>query len=87
MGNSVVPVQSAQTIGQKIVDITKSFAMPVGTGLIFLGVVMIAIQLIISHNNPRKREEVIGGIPYLAIGSIVLGAAMTIAGFLIGLGQ
>lgn len=73
--------------GDKITQLVKDVGMPVGGGILFLSVVIIAIKLMLSSSNAQKRTQVMEGFLYMGIGGAVLGGALFVAGLVLGLGQ
>lgn len=77
--------RTAQEVGQRVVDIVKDVTMPLGSAVIFIAVVITAFKLIATAGKPEERGKVIGSIPYIIGGGVVLGAAILIAGWIIGM--
>lgn len=81
----------ATTIGQaevetataNIRDAVVKLAMPIGSVLMFVSIVIIAIKLIVNANNPNKRSEGIGGLAWVALGFMLLSLALIISGILL----
>ncbi|MFU0783844.1 MAG: hypothetical protein ACFWT2_12280 [Thermoanaerobacterium thermosaccharolyticum] len=71
------------SVTNNIENSIKAVAMPIGGLLIFLSVVLVAIRIIVSHYNPNKRSEALGGLMWVALGSAILGASFLIAGWII----
>lgn len=55
----------------------------VGSFSILLGVTVAGFRMIIHHNNPEKRTTSMRSLLYIAIGSIIIGSALVITGYLI----
>jgi len=81
----------ATTIGQaevetataNIRDAVVKLAMPIGSDMMFVSIVIIAIKLIVNANNPNKRSEGIGGLAWVALGFMLLSLALIISGILL----
>ncbi|WP_031516613.1 hypothetical protein [Desulfofalx alkaliphila] len=82
-----VTPEDAGTLGEKITTLVSKVGMPIGGGLLFFSVLIIAIKLIMTSGNARKRAEVMDGFVYLGIGGVLLGATMFVAGALLGIGS
>jgi cytochrome bd-type quinol oxidase subunit 1 len=70
-------------VTDKIKNAVANVAMPIGGVLIFLSIVIVAIKIIVSHYNPNKRSEALGGLLWVALGAAILGCALVIAGWII----
>lgn len=79
--------QDVTNLRERIVNVTKSTAFPIGGALIFVSVALIAIKIIVAHYNPNARSQAMEGLKWVAIGAIILGSAIIIANIMIGLGQ
>jgi len=85
-----VPAYAAgemEQVKNRVIDAIQQVSGPLGFIFVFGGVVLIALKLMIQHNNPNKRSETIASLPWLAAGAIILGSAMLITNIIIGLGQ
>ena len=58
---STIGTQEVETATQNIRDAVIKLAMPVGSVLMFVSIVIIAIKLIVNANNPNKRSEGFAG--------------------------
>jgi len=84
------PVHAAGEMDQiknRVISAIQSVSGPLGFIFVFGGVVLIALKLMIQHNNPNRRSEIITGLPWLAAGAILLGSAMLVANLIFNLGQ
>lgn len=52
---TTIGTQEVQTATQNIKDAVVKLAMPIGSVLMFVSIVIIAIKLIVNANNPNKR--------------------------------
>lgn len=82
-----IPVQTPDSLGQKIVDIVKQTGMPIGGAIMLGSMAFIFIKMIITANNPNKRAEAIGALGYVAFGGIGLGGILFLAGAILGVGK
>jgi hypothetical protein len=80
-------MQQMDIVKERVIDAIQAVSGPLGFVCVFGGVVLIALKLMVQHNNPNKRSEIITGLPWLAAASIILGSAMLIANIIISLGQ
>ncbi|ACX51874.1 hypothetical protein Adeg_0728 [Ammonifex degensii KC4] len=82
-----VKVETPETLTQKLFDLIKNVGMPLG-GVIFFGAICLgAIELMLARGRPEERARVMSGLMYVAIGGVILGAALFLAGAFIGIGQ
>ncbi|MBO0525024.1 hypothetical protein EXQ31_13275 [Clostridium botulinum] len=77
---SVVTNSDAEAVGTRIVDAIQQISFPVGSALIFLCIVLSAVRIISTHYNPNARSEALRSILWIAIGALILGSALIIAG-------
>lgn len=82
-GESSINTQQVSDVTGKIKDAVTSLAMPIGSLLIFISVVLTAIRIAIHHNNPKSRSEDLSSIGWLVIAGLLLGASLVIAGIII----
>lgn len=84
-GTAGIAGQTADQVGVKIVEIAKETIMPFGAAIIFVSIAISAFKIITTANNPRERAEAMGSLPYILCGGLLLGGAMLVAGFIVGL--
>lgn len=78
---------SASDIGKSaLTKFTGPFKIFGGVAIAF-SLMTVAFALVVSHNSPQKRTEVLKAIPWIAGGSFLIGSISMIAGFVIGLGS
>ena len=77
---------SSSDLPNALVNLINTVGMPLGSAVLFLSVVIVAIEIMISSKNPQKRGDAMQGLLYVGIGGIVLGAALFITGALMGMG-
>ncbi|MTI80057.1 MAG: hypothetical protein FH758_04090 [Firmicutes bacterium] len=82
-----IGTKDASSLGETITTLVKDIGMPVGGGILFFSVCIIAIKLMVTSGNAKKRAETMEGFMYLGIGGTLLGGAIFIAGALLGIGE
>ena len=80
---TTIGTQEVETATQNIKDAVIKLAMPVGSVLMFVSIVIIAIKLIVNANNPNKRSEGIGGLAWVAAGFMLLSLALIVSGIVL----
>ena len=81
--SSTIGTQEVETATQNIKNAVIQLAMPVGSVLMFVSIVIIAIKLIVNANNPNKRSEGIGGLEWVAAGFMLLSLALIVSGIIL----
>lgn len=81
--SSTIGTQEVETATQNIKNAVIQLAMPVGSVLMFVSIVIIAIKLIVNANNPNKRSEGIGGLAWVAAGFMLLSLALIVSGIIL----
>lgn len=82
---SVIDTKAVSDTATQLKNAISAIAMPIGSVLIFGAVVMVAIKIIMTHNNPNKRSEAAGGLLWVAGGALILGLALMISGVIINI--
>ena len=80
---TTIGTQEVETATQNIRDAVIKLAMPVGSVLMFVSIVIIAMKLIVNANNPNKRSEGIGGLAWVAGGFMLLSLALIVSGIVL----
>lgn len=80
---TTIGTQEVETATQNVKDAVIKLAMPVGSVLMFVSIVIIAIKLIVNANNPNKRSEGIGGLAWVAAGFMLLSLALIVSGIIL----
>lgn len=80
---STILTQEVETATQNIKQAVIKLSMPIGSVLMFVSVVIIAIKIIINANNPNKRSEGIGGLAWVAAGFMILSLSLIISGIIL----
>ena len=82
---TTIGTQEVETATQNIKNAVIKLAMPVGSVLMFVSIVIIAIKLIVNANNPNKRSEEIGGLAWVAAGFMLLSLALIVSGIILSI--
>lgn len=85
LATSTIGTQEVETATQNIKNAVIKLAMPIGSVLMFVSIVIIAIKLIINANNPNKRAEGIGGLAWVAAGFMLLSLALIVSGIILSI--
>ncbi len=80
---TTIGTQEVEIATQNIKDAVIKLAMPIGSVLMFVSIVIIAIKLIVNANNPNKRSEGIGGLAWVAVGFMLLSLALIVSGIVL----
>ena len=81
--SGTIGTEEVETATRNIRDAVIKLAMPVGSVLMFVSIVIIAIKLIVNANNPNKRSEGIGGLAWVAAGFMLLSLALIVSGIVL----
>ena len=81
--SSTIGTQEVETATNNIKNAVVKLAMPIGSVLMFVTIVIIAIKLIVNANNPNKRSEGIGGLAWVAAGFMLLSLALIVSGIVL----
>lgn len=81
--SSTIGTQEVEAATQNIKNAVIKLAMPIGSVLMFVSIVIIAIKLIVNANNPNKRTEGIGGLAWVAAGFMLLSLALIVSGIIL----
>lgn len=73
------------TMAQKIQGAVNNIFYVIGGIAIFVGFVMIGLELIFANKNPERRSSAMSSILYAGIGAAIMGAAAIIGGFFFNL--
>lgn len=84
-GTAGISEKTAQEVGQRVVDIVRDVTFPLGSAVIFISVVVTAFKLIATAGKPEERGKVVGSIPYIIGGGLLLGGAILVAGWIVGM--
>lgn len=78
---------SKDTMATKVKGAVDNVFYVVGGVAIFIGFILIGLQLIFSNKNPEKRTAAMSGLFYAGLGTAIVGAAAVIGGFFFKLAQ
>jgi hypothetical protein len=84
-GTAGISQKTADEVATKVVDLVKGITTPLGSAIIFVSIVVVAFKIIATANKPEERAKAMGSIPYILGGGLMLGLALMLAGFVIGL--
>ena len=84
-GTAGISEKTADEVATKVVDLVKGITTPLGSAIIFISIVVVAFKIIATANKPEERAKAMGSIPYILGGGLMLGLALMLAGFVIGL--
>ncbi len=82
-----IPTHTPDTFMKKLLDLVQNVAMPLGSIIFFACIIVAGIQLMWFRNRPDARADTVAGLGYVLLGGIILGAALFLAGALIGVGK
>ncbi len=77
--------QSAEDTASSLVTLVKDSIQPLGALIILVAIVIAAVKIIITANKPEERAKAMESLPYILVGGVLLGGAMLISGFVVGL--
>lgn len=83
------PVQeiSPDSFVTKVRDLLVQVGMPIGSVVLVGSLIVVAAKLMTAHGSAGKKAEAMEGLFNVALGGVVLGGALFIAGFLLGVGK
>ncbi len=85
LATSTIGTQEVETATQNIKNAVIKLAMPIGSVLMFVSIVIIAIKLIVNANNPNKRSEGVGGLAWVAAGFMLLSLSLIVSGIILSI--
>lgn len=74
-----------ETATENVKQAVVKLAMPIGTILMFVSIVIISLKMIANSGNPNKRTESIGALAWVAGGFMLLGLALIISGIVLSI--
>ena len=80
---SSISTTEVLTATDNIKNAVIKLAMPIGSILMFVSIVIIALKMIANSGNPNKRTESIGSLAWVAGGFMLLGLALIISGIVL----
>lgn len=84
-GTEGIDTVTPAEVFNRLRNVVDDVLTPLGGFLIFLSVVFVAFKLITTANKPQERADALASLPYIAGGGILLGAALLLTGFILGL--
>ncbi len=81
------PALSADDLGNKVTNLVQTVAKPLGGAVIFATLVFAFFRLAVTANNPQERAKTVQSLGYIVVAGVGIGAAIFIAGFIMGLGN
>lgn len=82
-----IPTHTPDAFMGKLLSLVQNVALPLGAIIFFGCVVLGAIQLMWFRSRPDERAQTMSGFGYVLLGGVILGAALFLAGALIGVGR
>lgn len=82
---SSISTAEIQTATENIKTAVVKLAMPIGSILMFVSIVIIALKMIANSGNPNKRTESIGSLAWVAGGFMLLGLALIVSGIVLSI--
>lgn len=80
---SSISTAEVLTATENIKSAVVKLAMPIGSILMFVSIVIIALKMIANSGNPNKRTESIGSLAWVAGGFMLLGLALIVSGIVL----
>ncbi len=74
-----------ETATENVKQAVVKLAMPIGTILMFVSIVIISLKMIANSGNPNKRTESIGALAWVTGGFMLLGLALIISGIVLSI--
>ena len=82
---SSISTTEVKTATDNIKNAVVKLAIPIGSVLMFVSIVIIALKMIANSGNPRKRTESIGSLAWVAGGFLLLGLALVVSGIVLSI--
>lgn len=82
---SSISTAEVETATENIKSAVVKLAMPIGSILMFVSIVIIALKMIANSGNPNKRTESIGSLAWVAGGFMLLGLALIVSGIVLSI--
>ena len=82
---SSISTAEVKTATENIKQAVIKLAMPIGSVLMFVSIVIIALKMIANSGNPNKRTESIGSLAWVAGGFMLLGLALIVSGIVLSI--
>ena len=82
---SSISTTEVKTATDNIKNAVVKLAIPIGSVLMFVSIVIIALKMIANSGNPSKRTEIIGSLAWVAGGFLLLGLALVVSGIVLSI--
>lgn len=82
---SSISTTEIKTATDNIKNAVVKLAIPIGSVLMFVSIVIIALKMIANSGNPSKRTESIGSLAWVAGGFLLLGLALIVSGIVLSI--
>lgn len=82
---SSISTTEVTTATDNIKNAVVKLAIPIGSVLMFVSIVIIALKMIANSSNPSKRTESIGSLAWVAGGFLLLGLALVVSGIVLSI--
>lgn len=82
---SSISTKEVRTATDNIKNAVVKLAIPIGSVLMFVSIVIIALKMIANSGNPSKRTESIGSLAWVAGGFLLLGLALIVSGIFLSI--
>lgn len=82
---STISTKEVEDATNNIKNAVVKLAMPIGSILLFVSIVIIALKMIANSGNPNKRTESIGSLAWVAGGFMLLGLALIVSGIILSI--
>lgn len=82
---SSISTTEVKTATDNIKNAVVKLAIPIGSVLMFVSIVIIALKMIANSGNPSKRTESIRSLAWVAGGFLLLGLALVVSGIVLSI--
>ena len=82
---SSISTTEVKSATDNIKNAVVKLAIPIGSVLMCVSIVIIALKMIANSGNPSKRTESIGSLAWVAGGFLLLGLALVVSGIVLSI--
>jgi hypothetical protein len=82
-----IPAVAPDEVASKVREAIGDILMPIGALVIFVVLAWMAFKLIITSQQPEERARVMGGLPYILGGGLLLGGVLLVTGFILWMAE
>lgn len=82
---SSISTKEIKVATDNIKNAVVKLAIPIGSVLMFVSIVIIALKMIANSGNPSKRTESIGSLAWVAGGFLLLGLSLIVSGIVLSI--